>query len=61
MCRDGFCFACALEDEELWEDGDGLEEDGKGPEDFDDGVRVVEDKSEKKCGANEVLDAEGVD
>jgi len=59
--RDGFCFACALEDEELGEDGDGLEEDGEGPEDFCEGVRIVEDESENKCGAGEVLDAEGVD
>jgi len=59
--RDGFGFTGALEDEELWEDGDGLEEDGKGPEDFCDRVRVVEDDPEKKCGADEVLDAEGVD
>ncbi len=59
--RDCFCFACALEDEELREDGNGFEEDGEGPEYFCDGVRVVEDESEDKCGADEVLDTEGID
>jgi hypothetical protein len=58
---DGLCFARALEDEELREDGDGLEEDGEGPEDLCDGVGVVEEEPEEECGADEVLDAEGVD
>jgi hypothetical protein len=58
---DGLCFACALEDEELGEDGDGLEEDGEGPKDLCDGVRVVEEKSEEECGGDEELDAEGID
>jgi hypothetical protein len=58
---DGLCFARALEDEELWEDGDGLEEDGEGPKDLCDGVRVVEEDSEEECGGDEELDAEGID
>jgi hypothetical protein len=42
--RDGFCFARALEDEELREDSDRLEEDGEGPDDLYDGVGVVEEE-----------------
>ena len=61
MRRDGLRFARALEDEELRENGDGLEEDGERPEDLRDGVGVVEDNSEEECGTNEVLDTEGVD
>ena len=61
MRRDGFCFACALEDEELRENGDGLEEDGERPEDLCDGVAIVEDECKDECGPDEVLDAEGVD
>jgi hypothetical protein len=59
--RDCFCFACALEDEELGEDGNGFEEDGEGPGYFCDGVGVVEEESEDEGGADEVLDTEGVD
>jgi len=59
--RDRFCFAGALEDEELREDGDGLEEDGEGPEDLCQVVGVVEEDPEEERGAEEVLDAEGVD
>jgi hypothetical protein len=59
--RDRFCFAGALEDEKLREDGDGLEEDGESPKDLCDGVGIVEDDSEEECGEEEVLDAEGVD
>jgi hypothetical protein len=59
--RDRFCFAGALEDEELGEDGNGLEEDGERPEDLYDGGGIVEEDSEEECGADEVLDAEGVD
>jgi hypothetical protein len=59
--RDGFCFTCALDDEKLREDGNGLEEDGERPEDFCDGVRVVEEESENECGADEKLDTERVD
>ena len=40
--RDCFCFACALEDEELWEDSNGFEEDGERPGYFGDRVGVVE-------------------
>ena len=61
MRRDGFCFACALEDEELRENGDRLEEDGERPEDLCDGVAIVEDECKDECGPDEVLDAEGVD
>ena len=61
MGRDRFCFTGALEDEELREDGDGLEEDGEGPEDLCQVVGVVEDDPEEERGAEEVLDAEGVD
>jgi hypothetical protein len=42
--RDGFCFARALEDEELREDSDRLEKDGEGPDDLYDGVGVVEEE-----------------
>jgi hypothetical protein len=59
--RDRFCFAGALEDEELREDGDGLEEDGEGPEDLCQVEGVVEEDPEEERGAEEVLDAEGVD
>jgi len=59
--RDRFCFAGALEDEELREDGDGLEEDGEGPEDLCQAEGVVEEDPEEERGAEEVLDAEGVD
>ncbi len=34
MCCYCFGFAGALEHEELWEDGDGFEPDGEGPEDL---------------------------
>lgn len=61
MRRDGFCFACALENEELREDGNGLQEDGERPEDFCEGVGVVEEDSEEQCRAKEVLHTEGVD
>jgi len=57
---DRFCFAGALEDEELGEDGNGLEEDGERPEDLYDGGGIVEEDPEEECGADEVLDAEGV-
>ena len=60
MRRDRFCFAGALEDEELREDGDGLEEDGEGPEDLCHVAGVVEDDPEEERGTEEVLDAEGV-
>jgi hypothetical protein len=59
--RDGFCFAGALEDEELGEDGDGFKEDGERPEDLRYGVGVIEEDSEYECGAEEVLDTEDVD
>lgn len=61
MRRDRFCFASALEDEELREDGDRLEEDGEGPEDLCQVEGVVEEDPEEERGAEEVLDAEGVD
>ena len=61
MRRDGFCFACALENEKLREDGNGLEEDGERPEYFSDGVGVVEEDSEEQCGNKEVFHTEGVD
>jgi hypothetical protein len=60
VCRDCFCFACALEDEELREDGNGFEKDGEGPGYFCDGVGVVEEESEDEGRADEVLDTEGV-
>ena len=44
MRRDGFCFACALEDEELREDSDGLGEDGERPEELYEGVGIVEEE-----------------
>lgn len=59
--RDCFCFARALEDEELREDGNGFEEDGEGPGYFCDAVGVVEEESEDEGGADEVLYTEGVD
>jgi hypothetical protein len=59
--RDWFCFACALEDEELREDSNSLEEDGEGPGYFCDGVRVVEEEPENESGADKVLDTEGID
>jgi len=59
--RDCFCFTCALEDEELREDGNGFEKNGEGPEYFSDVVGVVEEESEDECGAEEVLDTERVD
>jgi hypothetical protein len=46
--RDGFCFACALENEKLREDGNGLEENGERPEYFCEGVGVVEKDSEEQ-------------
>ena len=61
MRRDRFCFAGALEDEELREDGDGLEEDGERPKDLYDGMGIVEDDTKEECRAEEVLDTEGVD
>lgn len=61
MRRDRFCFTGALEDEELREDGDGLEEDGEGPEDLRQVVGVVEEDPEEERGAEEELDAESVD
>ena len=61
VCRDCFCFACALEDEELREDGNGFEEDGEGPGYFSDRVGVVEEETEDEGGADEVLDTESVD
>ena len=42
--RDSFCFTCALEDEELREDSDGLEEDGESPEEIYEGVGITEDE-----------------
>ena len=44
MRRDGFCFACALEDEKLREDSNGLGEDGERPEELYDRVRIVEEE-----------------
>ena len=61
MRCNGFCFACALEDEELREDGNGLEEDGERPEYFCEGVGVVEEDSEEQRGTKEVFHTEGVD
>jgi len=58
---DGLCLACALEHEELGEDGDGFEEDGEGPEDLGEGEGVVEDESEDEGGAEEEFDFECVD
>jgi hypothetical protein len=43
-------------DEELWEEGNGFEEDGEGPGYFCEGMVVVEDESEDEGGSDEVLD-----
>ena len=57
---DGLRFAGPLEEEELREDGHGLEEDGEGPQEFGEGEPVVEDEGQEDAGAEEVFDAERV-
>jgi hypothetical protein len=54
-------LARALEHEQLREDGDGLEEDGEGPEDLHGREAVVEHERTERGGPDEVLDLERVD
>lgn len=61
MRGDGLGLAGTLEHEELGEDGDGLEEDGKGPEDFANREFVVEVQAEEEARSDEVLDFERID
>ena len=60
MRRDGLGLAGALEEEQLGEDGDGLEEDGEGPQELGEGEPVVEEEGKECAGAQEVFDAERV-
>lgn len=57
---DGLGLAGALEHEELGQDGDGLEPDGKGPENLQGGVLGGEEDGEDGGAGEEVLDAKGV-
>jgi hypothetical protein len=57
---DGLGLASALEHEELGEDGDGFEPDGKGPEDLVEGVLLGPDDGKDGGSTEEVVDLEGV-
>ncbi len=62
--RDGFGFACPLEEDQLRENGDRLEDFGESPEELQDGVSMGAEKgpeSEKDRDSNEVFNAECVD
>ena len=59
--RQVFDFSVALEYEELWNDGDGLEENGEGPEEVDDGEEALEeaaDAGEGRAGSDGELHVE---
>lgn len=43
MCRDRLCLARALQHEQLWENRDGLQEDGERPENLLHGEAVVDE------------------
>ena len=60
MGSDCLCLSSPLQHEELGQDGDGLEEDGEGPEDLGEVEVVVEDEAEDDAGAQQVFDAERV-
>ena len=61
MRCDGFRLSCPLEQEQLWEDGNRLEEDGEGPQNFRDPELVVEEETKDHAGPNEVFDFERID
>lgn len=58
---DCLCFTGALKHEELGQNCDRLEPNGKGPEDLRDGVGVWEDDGEDGGTGEEVLHLEGID
>ncbi len=58
---DGLGLAGALQHEELGQDGNGLEPDGKGPEHLHNSVADGEDESHESGAAEEILDLESVD
>lgn len=59
--RDGFSLAGSLQHEELRENGDGLQPDGEGPEDFADSILLGEQDGENGGSTEEVVDLEGID
>lgn len=60
MRSDSFGLACALEEEQLRQDGDGLKEDGEGPQELGEGEPVVENEREERAGSQEVFRSERV-
>lgn len=61
MGCDGLGFSSALNDEELRENGDTLEPNGKGPEDFWKSIPVWEDHSQEGGTTEQKPCLEGVD
>ena len=60
MGGDVLRLARPLQHEQLRQDGDRLEEDGEGPQDFDGSKTIIEYES-KDCGwPNKVFDSESV-
>lgn len=59
--RDRFRFASPLEQEQLWENGDGLEIYGKGPHNLHHSETVIEYEGKRETGSKQVLDLERVD
>ena len=60
VAGDRLRLACLGHHEELGKDGDGLEVDGEGPEDFHRGERLVEDQGKDGHGAEEELNSKAV-
>lgn len=58
---DGLGLTGALQHEELGQNSNGLEPDGKGPEHLHDGVADGEDEGHDGGGAEEILDFESID
>lgn len=61
MRSDRLGLARPLQEEQLWEDSDGFQPDGKRPQDLRRRVLVGEDDGEDERAAEKVLHAEGVD
>ena len=59
--RDGFGLAGSLQHEELRENGDGLQPDGKRPEDLTDSILLREKDGENGGSTEEVVDLECID
>lgn len=59
--RDGLSLTGALQHEELRQDGDGLEPDGKGPKDLGEGVLVGYQNGQNSGPRQQVVHTEGVD